>query len=73
MVTSFALALAVAAASLPSDVVMRLFIGANITLGSKMMEDFIIGMQHAFWVSAVLCLVAAAFSFVRGKDNRNRV
>jgi EmrB/QacA subfamily drug resistance transporter len=72
MVTSFALALAVAAGSLPKDVVMNLFVGTNVTLGSKVMQDFIIGIQNAFLVSAALCLVAAGFSFVRGKENRRQ-
>lgn len=70
MVTSFALALAVAAASLPQDVSSQLFVGTDIALGSQMMQDFIVGIQHAFWVSAVLCVAAAGFSFVRGKRRR---
>ncbi|HUH97208.1 MAG TPA: MFS transporter [Anaerolineales bacterium] len=73
MVTSFALALAVAAGSLPQDIVMQLFVGTNIALGSKMMQDFILGIQNAFVVSAVLCLIAAGFSLVRGKENRRQV
>jgi len=72
MVTSFALALAVAAGSLPKEVVMNLFVGTNVTLGSKVMQDFIVGIQNAFMVSAVLCLVAAGFSLVRGKENRRQ-
>jgi EmrB/QacA subfamily drug resistance transporter len=72
MVTSFALALAVAAGSLPKEAVMQLFVGTNITLGSTMMQDFIIGIQNAFGVSVVLCLIAAGFSLVRGKENRRQ-
>ena len=72
MVTSFALALAVAAGSLPNNVVMDLFVGTNVTLGSQMMQAFIAGIQNAFMVSAVLCLVAAGFSLVRGKENRQQ-
>jgi EmrB/QacA subfamily drug resistance transporter len=72
MVTSFALALAVAAGSLPKDVVMQLFVGTNITLGSEVMQAFIVGMQNAFVVSVGLCLVAAGFSLVRGKENRRK-
>ena len=70
MVTSFAVALAVAAGSLPSEVVMNLFVGKNVALGSQAMQAFIIGIQHAFWVSAGLALVAAGFSLVRGKEDR---
>ena len=72
MVTSFAVALAVAAGSLPCNVVMDLFVGTNVTLGSQMMQAFIVGIQNAFIVSAVLCLVAAGFSLVRGKENRQQ-
>lgn len=72
MVTSFALALAVAAGSLPSKAVMALFIGTNVVLGSQAMQAFIVGIQNAFLVSAVLCLVAASFSFIRGKENRRQ-
>jgi EmrB/QacA subfamily drug resistance transporter len=72
MVTSFALALAVAAGSLPNNVVMDLFVGTNVALGSQMMQAFIVGIQNAFLVSAVLCLVAAGFSLVRGKENRQQ-
>jgi len=70
MVTSFAVALAVAAGSLPGSVVMALFVGTNISLGSAVMQTFIIGIKHAFVVSAVLCLVAAGFSLIRGKEDR---
>ncbi|MCL4393501.1 MAG: MFS transporter [Chloroflexi bacterium] len=70
MVISFALALAVAAGSLPKQVMMQLFVGTNVTLGSVTMQAFVGGIQSAFAVSVVLCLVAAAFSLVRGKENR---
>jgi EmrB/QacA subfamily drug resistance transporter len=72
MVTSFAVALAVAAASLPRDVVMNLFVGTNVALGSHVMQAFIVGIQNAFLVSAVLCMVAAGFSLVRGKEERRQ-
>jgi hypothetical protein len=70
MVTSFALALAVSAASLPQDVMFKLFVGTNVQLGSAIMQSFVIGMRAAFLVSLVLCLVAAGLSMVRGKENR---
>ena len=70
MVTSFALSLAVAASSLPRDVMMQLFVGNNVTLGSAPMEAFVTGMHSAFWVSIVLVLIAAGISFVRGKEDR---
>ena len=70
MVTSFAIALAVAAGSLPGSVVTALFVGTNISLGSQMEQAFITGIRNAFLVSALLCLVAAGFSMVRGKEDR---
>jgi hypothetical protein len=70
MVTSFALALAVAAGSLPRDAMMQLFVGTNVTLGSKTMQAFVAGIRSAFLVSLVLCLLAAGFSLVRGKEDR---
>jgi EmrB/QacA subfamily drug resistance transporter len=70
MVTSFALSLAVAAASLPRTVMFQLFVGTNVVLGSAITKSFVIGMHSAFLVSIVLCLIAAGFSLVRGKENR---
>jgi hypothetical protein len=72
MVTSFALALAVAAGSLPRDVMMQLFVGNNVTLGSQPMLAFVIGMHSAFVVSLALCLIAATISMVRGREERRR-
>ena len=73
MVTSFALALAVAAGSLPRAVMMQLFVGTNVTLGSATMQNFVVGIRSAFIVSAVLCVAAAALSSVRGKEDRRAV
>ena len=73
MVTGFALSLAVAAGSLPRDVMMQLFVGNNVTLGSAPMQAFVVGMHSAFVVSIVLCLIAAAFSWVRGKEDRSHL
>jgi EmrB/QacA subfamily drug resistance transporter len=73
MVISFALSLAVAAGSLPRDVMLKLFVGTNISLGSQVMQDFVIGMHSAFTVSIVLCLIAAGISVVRGKEDRKAI
>ncbi len=72
MVTSFALSLAVAAGSLPRDVMLQLFVGNNVQLGSQVMQAFVLGMHSAFWVSIGLGLLAAAMSMVRGRENRQR-
>lgn len=70
MVTSFALSLAVASSSLPRDVMMQLFVGTNVTLGSAPMLAFVTGMHSAFVVSTVLVVIAAGISFIRGKEDR---
>jgi EmrB/QacA subfamily drug resistance transporter len=70
MVTSFALSLAVAASSIPRDTMFKLFVGTNVTLGSAVMQSFVIGMHNAFLASIALCLIAAFFSVVRGSENR---
>jgi MFS family permease len=70
MVTSLAVAMAVAAASLPREDMIKLFVGTNITLGSTSMQAFVVGMRGAFMVSLALSLVAAVFSFVRGTEDR---
>lgn len=71
MVTSFALSLAVAASSLPREVMMELFVGNSVSLGSAPMQAFVTGMHQAFLVSTVLVAVAATISFVRGKEDRD--
>jgi hypothetical protein len=73
MVASFALSLAVAASSLPRDVMMQLFVGNNVTLGSAPMQAFVTGMHNAFYVSTVLVLIAAGISFMRGKEDRSKL
>ncbi len=70
MVTSFAVALAVAAGSLPQDLVQQLFIGTSVHLGSPLMLAFVTGMEAAFRFSMAVCLIAAALSFVRGSEER---
>jgi EmrB/QacA subfamily drug resistance transporter len=71
MVVSFALSLAVAAGSLPHDVMMQIFVGTSVSLGSQVMQNFVLGIRNAFLFSIVLCLIAAVLSLSRGKENRN--
>jgi hypothetical protein len=73
MVISFALSLAVAAGSLPHDVMMQIFVGTGVTLGSPVMQSFVLGIRNAFLFSIGLCLIAAALSLSRGKENRKAV
>lgn len=70
MVTSFALSLAITASSLPREVMMKLFVGKSVTLGSAPMLAFVTGMHNAFVVSLILLGIAAIISFVRGTDDR---
>jgi len=65
MVSSFAVAIAVAASTMPRQVVNSLFLGtaAHVTPGQA--QAFTSGMNHAFLVSLAICLIAAIFSIVR--------
>jgi EmrB/QacA subfamily drug resistance transporter len=67
MVTSLALSMAVAAASLPRDDMMKLFVGTSIAMGSDSMQAFVVGMRGAFTVSLVLSLLAVLLSLARGR------
>jgi len=65
MVFSFAVALAVAAASMPPAIMNKVFLGTVGHLAPNISADFTGGMDHAFLVSAAICLLAMLFSFVR--------
>ena len=65
MVCSFAVALAVAAASMPPDLVNAVFLGTVTHMDPKIASAFTDAMSHAFVASAVICLVAIVFSAVR--------
>ncbi len=67
-VASFALALAVAAGSIPRDQMLQIFVGTSVHLGSPVMAAFVQGLRAALSVSVVICLLAAAMSAVRGKE-----
>jgi len=69
MVISYALALAIAAGSIPKEVMMQLFVGTSVTLGSPVTKGFVRGMHAAFHASVVMCLIAAAMSMV-GRQRR---
>jgi len=71
-VISFALALAVAASSLPRSVALSLFTGTESTLTSMLKAAFVEGMRSAFHVSLAICLAAAVLSYVRGPEQRRQ-
>jgi len=72
MVTSFALALAVAAAAIPARLVGEIFLGTSVQLGAPVMSAFTVGMAHALVVSALIVVVASAMTFIAGDTARSR-
>ncbi|WIG60707.1 MAG: putative MFS-type transporter [Ktedonobacterales bacterium] len=65
MVCSFAVALAVAAASMPKDIMNAVFLGTVGHLSPAISDAFTSGMSHAFLASIAICLLAIYFSVVR--------
>jgi EmrB/QacA subfamily drug resistance transporter len=66
---SFVLAISVAAASIPRQVAFEVFIGTtNLTGGVT--NEFIAGIDHAFYVSLAILVVAGVLSFIRGRESR---
>lgn len=72
MVTSFALALATAAATIPKQLVGAIFLGTSSSLGGPVMAAFTGGMQHALFVSFGIVLVAACMTVAAGDTARTR-
>lgn len=72
MVFSFALALAVAAASMPPVLVSEIFLGTVVHLQASIATAFTSAMSHAFLASIFICLVALGFSAVRENKLRQR-
>jgi len=70
MVTSYALSLAVAAASIPREIMLRLFVATEAHLGTALAGAFVHGMRAALHVSAGICVAAALMSLVRGPERR---
>ncbi|HEX6540653.1 MAG TPA: MFS transporter [Ktedonobacterales bacterium] len=65
MVFSFAVALAVAAASMPPAIMNAVFLGTVGHLEPTISADFTSGMTHAFITSVLICVAAIAFSLIR--------
>jgi EmrB/QacA subfamily drug resistance transporter len=71
MMFSFAVALAVAAASMPPALVSKVFLGTVGHLESSISIAFTSAMSHAFVASIFICMLAFTFSIVReGKQTR---
>jgi EmrB/QacA subfamily drug resistance transporter len=65
----FVLAISVAAASIPRQVAFEVFIGtANLTGGVS--NEFIKGIDSAFYVSLAILVLAGILSFIRGRESR---
>jgi MFS family permease len=65
MMFSFAVALAVAAASMPPALVNEVFLGTVGHLEATIAFAFTSAMSHAFVASIVICVIALGFSVVR--------
>lgn len=72
MVFSFAVALAVAAASMPPAMVSEVFLGTVVHMQASIATAFTGAMSHAFLASIVICAVALAFSAVRENNLKAR-
>jgi hypothetical protein len=65
MVCSFAVALSVAAASMPANLVSAVFLGTVGHLPPAVSSAFTGAMSHAFIASAIICVIAIVCSVVR--------
>ena len=72
MVTSFALALAVAAAAIPARLVGAIFLGTAVQLGGPTMSAFTVGMTHALVVSAAIVLAGSLMTIAAGDTAKTR-
>ncbi|HLL80022.1 MAG TPA: MFS transporter [Ktedonobacteraceae bacterium] len=72
MVFSFAISLAVAAASMPPIDVSEIFLGTVVHLGAGIASAFTGAMSHAFIASIAICIVALVFSAVRENKLKER-
>jgi EmrB/QacA subfamily drug resistance transporter len=66
---SFVLAISVAASSIPRQLAFEIFIGTS-KLSGGITTEFIVGLDHAFYVSLAILVIAGVFSFIRGKESR---
>jgi EmrB/QacA subfamily drug resistance transporter len=69
LVGSYVLSISVAAASIPRQEAFEVFIGTK-RLSGGLSQAFIGGIDHAFYASVIILLIAGALSFSRGRDVR---
>jgi hypothetical protein len=70
IVGSYVLAISVAAASVPRQVALEVFIGTSNLTGS-ISDAFLGGIHNAFYASIIILTIAGILSFVRGKEVRS--
>jgi EmrB/QacA subfamily drug resistance transporter len=70
-VTSYALALTVAASAIPRKLMLALFLGTSGALVGSLKAAYVTGMHAALHVGSVICIAAALMSLVRGKEDRS--
>ncbi len=73
MVLSFAVAMAVAAASMPPAIMNAVFLGATVHLQDAISRAYTSGMGHAFLASVAICVVAIFCSIVREERKGKQV
>jgi EmrB/QacA subfamily drug resistance transporter len=71
LVGSYVLAISVAAASIPRQITFEVFIGTT-NLSGGVSQAFIFGIDHAFYASIAILVVAGVLSFIRGREVRNK-
>ena len=64
---SFVLAISVASAAIPRGIAFQVFIGTT-NLSGGVSQTFLTGIDSAFISSILLLLIAAALSYLGGKD-----
>jgi hypothetical protein len=69
--SSYVLVISVAAASIPRKIAFEVFIGTK-TLSGVVSQAFISGIDHAFYASITILVIAGILSFIRGREERKQ-
>jgi hypothetical protein len=64
-VISIAFVMAIMAASIPQDVLFKIFSGLTSGLSQTQLDPFIHNMHTAFWILAAVSIIGAAVSLLR--------
>ena len=71
LVGSYVLAISVASASIPRKIAFEVFIGTS-SLSGGVSQAFVSGIDHAFYASIAILIIAGILSFIRGKEIRKQ-